>query len=87
MEQKHSMVNLWLCGKRKQHPVTVSLANRVLEFERRVRAAPGHLQEVGDAFDQMRTAKQACERLGLMGHPCVQDVIAKGRGTPHASRI
>ena len=58
----------------------MSLANRLLEFERRVRADPRTLKEVSDAFDQVRTARQACERFCFMGHPSIRQVIADSGG-------
>ena len=40
IEMRHSVVSSSLGGKRRKHPTTVSLANRALEFDRRLEQDP-----------------------------------------------
>ena len=84
MEQKHSMVNCWLGGKRKKHAVTVSLANRMLEFERRLQARPALLHEIAAHLDSVRTCRGVCEQFRFMQHPSIQALLQRDPPAHHS---
>ena len=85
MEQRHSMVNLWLGGKRRKHPTFVSLANRMLEFERRLVMQPAVLPAVAQELERVRTFAAAASLLNFTGHPSIVELWSRPEPAHHTA--
>ena len=72
VERQHSLVNTALAGKRRKHATVVSLANRLLEFEKRCEIHPHWLQEVAQQFVAVRQIRSLCLQFGFLADPILR---------------
>ena len=71
IEAAHGRVASAIGGKRKQHPVTVSLSNRLPELEARLSHDPSCFSSLADAHRQTSSAKKICIAFNLSQFPDV----------------
>ena len=82
IEQKHALVSLAL-GRRRRSPTAVSLANRLVEFEARLKEDPALLNSVAKALDSVRSSRQVIQQCGFSAHPDAVQLMACGHGAKH----
>ena len=78
IEMRHSVVKGALGGKRRKHPTTVSLPNRLMEFIRLNELEPRTLQDVSTCFDQVRSGKSICHACRITEHPAIKPFMDTG---------
>ena len=77
IEEKHSHVSRALGRKVRHHPVEVSLANRMREFEARARASPDFPSAIAGHMDRLKNAVGVCVDCGFQSHPSIQPLLAR----------
>jgi hypothetical protein len=82
-EEPHAMISKAVSGRRKRHPVTISLANRLPELERRLISDASFLGKLANALAALRTNPLLMARtLKLQHHTALAilfDDLSRGR--------
>ena len=77
VESLHAYATFDLCGRRKFYPVTVSLANRLPEIERRIKRDPHVLKQLSEVFAKVTLNGASIARCLCLQHVPPLDAYIK----------